>query len=117
MTRIQYIDCSKWKKVIGIILWIGATFGVGFGAYFMYENSFYLPNSSCFKFKQFDSSNNSYYDNTACSGDSGALLAFLWTLILLANGGNAFMIYHTLNEHYRWIEFRCGKKPNGDGFE
>lgn len=105
MTRIQYIDCSKWQKVLGIILWCGATIGLGVAIYGLVTYTYIEENESCYK-KSAELIN--------CVSDDGILVIVMWIVSLLANGGNIFGIYYVVNNHYKFIEFRCGKKPVGE---
>lgn len=112
MTHIQYINCDKWKKVIGISLWIGATIALGSCIYYLLNNTTFQIqdlHASCFI-----STHNNKPFNT-CIDDNGDLLGLIWFVALFVNSINYFMIYRSLNKHYQWIEFRCGVKPgNGD---
>ena len=39
MTYVQYINCHKWKNIICITLWVGATIGLGVALYFGYDQA------------------------------------------------------------------------------
>lgn len=110
MTHVHYIDCSKWKKVIGIVLWIGATIGLGFGIYYMNSFSYVEDDETCFKMSE----NNQGGSVISCSGDEGKTFYLVWSLLIVANGLNSFVIWHCLNNHYKWLEIRCGKKPKNE---
>lgn len=109
MTYVQYINCSKWKKVIGISLWIGSCIGLGYainlslpiwGSDSVYWN---ICNEA------FDFKTGGFYAD--CHPDwvkEGSLIG----LVVVLNAINYFMIWRTMNNHYQWLEIRCGVKPN-----
>lgn len=109
MTYVQYVNCDKWKKVIGISLWIGASIGLA-----------YLTNSSLGIWGKeipglvtcdviYDDKNMDF--RSSCNADYSKQGVIIGSMILL-NLINYFMIWRTMNNHYQWLEIRCGSKPD-----
>jgi hypothetical protein len=113
LTYVQYVDCSKWKKVLGISLWIGLTIGLGFifnftiGLYGTEQYGLF----ECHDYLSGKGSDPYVMVTTHCEPQL-SIETFFLIIAGLANAGNYFMIWRTLNNHYRWIEIRCGQKPD-----
>lgn len=109
MTHVQYIDCDKWKHVLGIVLWIGISVALGFFLYWaigLYGTQEYGM-SKCH-----DEFIGHILEMTSvCVPDYAGEIFFI-TLSSVLNFMNYFVIWKVLNNHYRWLEIRCGKKPD-----
>jgi len=110
MTYVQYINCDKWKKVIGITLWSGTTIGLG---YFLFFVSMSIHNDE-FRITKcddiYDFKLGGFKSDCHKEVDYSTLGLFLG-LAIAVNVGNWFMIWRTLNNHYRWLLIKCGTKP------
>ena len=106
MTYVQYINCDKWKKVIGISLWVGASIGLGFSEYICYEyyQNGYDPGYCTIAFSTTSEQNTCIKDH---AGNPTGLI-----LVSIVNVVNYIGIWYVMNNHYRWMEIRCGKKPS-----
>ena len=115
MTYVQYINCDRWKKVIGISLWIGTTIGLGIGLIIGYEGSVnpliipLKPNiyNSTQTTQDYTDALNSYYKAKNTNENN----AGLFILCLAGNLVNYPFILYALNKHYQWIEIKCGNRP------
>lgn len=113
MTRIQYIDCKKWERIIGITLWSLATIGLFYGLYALVS---YSLTQSAFR-TCIEYYSNGITVNTTCQVYSGIdvfAVIFAYALALLGNVGNVCSIWYVLNSHYRWLEIKCGSKPEDE---
>lgn len=120
MTYVQYINCDKWKKIIGITLWVGATIGLIIGLYFCIEyflNPVTLPkepdtslpddeyNKELHVYIEKENEYIQYIENIG-------FYQFNLILVFCANIANTCLIWYALNHHYEWIELRCGVKQS-----
>lgn len=118
MTYTQYVNCDKWKKVIGITLWVGACIGLGVllnGAIHIYgtqQYGLYVCGS------HFVVGNGTGWGSIveSCGADYQTE-TFILVAISAMNIANYFMIWRTLNNHYRWLEIKCGVKPKTEKVE
>lgn len=116
MTYVQYVNCSKWKKIIGIGLWIGASIGISFclmltiQIYGTEQDGLFL----CHDFISGSASDKYGMVTTKCEPDYQSQMVLLIITSAL-NVANYSMVWRTLNNYYRWIEIKCGERPlNGD---
>lgn len=113
MTYVQYINCDKWKKVIGITLWIGASLGLGVlldGAIQLYGTEKYGL-YDCHEVFNAESKDAPYGSvNEQCTPEYGVEIACIVAASAI-NIANYFMIWRTLNQHYQWLKIICGEKP------
>lgn len=106
MTVVWRINCSKWKTILGIVLWSGATIGL---ALVMLNVSTHISMNdqlTCFYDKD---KNIRDGNNVHCYNDGGIMFAFLWLLVLLGNGGNALAIWYVINRHFNLLKVECTK--------
>lgn len=111
MTYVQYINCDKWKKIVGIALWVGATIGLGFGIYELKNNISFENHTTCVPGNDYVTLDGILHYSTLCYADNGFLYYLYWFIAISANIVNGYMIYRTLNNHYKWLEIKCGVKP------
>lgn len=112
MTYVQYIDCDKWKKVIGITLWAGATIGL----------SFQLSNDIGYELNhKYTECHDWGLNDIWRDSSTGKVIPrcyldqtmVLWSVFVYGiNIFNYFMISYILNAYYQWFEIRCGTKPD-----
>ena len=97
MTRIITINCSKWKKVIGLTLWSGATIGLGVGLYCMIN---------WFLIHGFGACNLSGVKNW-CDSSLAVVMIILLAFALTSNFFNTLAIWMTINDHWKILEVKC----------
>jgi hypothetical protein len=112
MTHVQYIDCEKWKKVIGISLWAGLTILLAVGVWFGYNgimNPIPVPKEPSIlePVSQFSEHLNAYdyARNTNAVNQQTFFFSVFGTVV------NSSVIWYMLNFRYKWIEIKCGTKP------
>lgn len=117
MTYVQYINCNKWKKVIGISLWIGASIGLGYLTFCAVEQ-YGTTNNGLTELKLIKSnpptSDNPFGSNEYQDQPAYVVETFFLIVAGLGNFANYFMIWRSLNNHYQWLEIKCGVKPKTD---
>lgn len=114
MTKIITVDCDKWKTIIAITLWCSLTLGlvVGFilSVHYIQNPVIVPPAPSIYNNTQ---SNSQYYNllvSRQADIDKNDLGKLLYVLTLIGNIINIPFICFTLNNHYKWLEIKCGVK-------
>ena len=114
MTYVQYINCDKWRTIIGITLWTGATLGLLFGVYFgtiYIQNPLPVPTIPPVDGPETPSQFRAIIDaHDKASGENG-LGQLLFVFSLVGTIINTIVIWLVVNDHYKFIEIRCGVKP------
>lgn len=108
MTKVIGINCHKWLRVIGIVLWSGATLGLSFGIYYGYNgmvNPMQVPPipDIGLPLDAFDGQLNAH--NSAVETNQSNIGLF-W-LTLFASVFNFIGIWWTVNNHYKFVELKC----------
>ena len=100
MTKVIGINCHKWLKIIGIVLWSGATIGLGIGEYVAYIYAFvgvaYFPDDVC-KMKE-------YMNDSNCSKMEDQRWLVLSSIV---NIGNIIGMWLVINDKYKFFELKC----------
>lgn len=113
MTYTHYVDCAKWKKVIGIGLWITLSVLLAYGIYFtigLYgteKQGLYLCHDEYTNMEKFPHET----VQTVCEPDYPTQLICIGGTVLM-NIVNYVFVWRTLNRHYKWLEIKCGTKPD-----
>lgn len=116
MTHVQYINCDKWKRIIGLTLWGFATGGIIFCAideYTTYFTSFRVVISD------YDIHETCYHDYLRdgwrmCHQDQETDWDVMPIAVILSSilfVGNCIGIWIYVNHKYKFIELKCGIKP------
>lgn len=107
MTKVIGINCHKWLRIIGIILWSGATIGLGVGEYFGYDHLINGDPNSCHEdIKSWQN---------LCIQNSKDPIGI--TLVSIVNIGNITGMWLVINNKYKFVEIKClSKEQKLDNF-
>lgn len=117
MVKDVYIDCEKWQKVIGIILWSATTFGLAWGEYCIVSYIQTDKFDACIlSYSELTRDENGRVVSTTCADpsawrvfDPAAIVGLIFGSA--ANFFNTLFIWRVINSHYGLVRFHCGKKP------
>ena len=99
MTKTIQINCDKWKKIIGIVLWSGASIGLGIALYIGYDQAFNGYHPDCDKRLP-----DNWYKSCLQQAYKDP---FVLEISSVANIGNYIGIWIVTNKHYKWFEVKC----------
>lgn len=108
-----WVDCHKWKKVLGIGLWTAMTFGLCVGWYEMFEYGLIHYDDKWHGFCHEVYNYNNGVDSSSCDltlSDPKLVAGLVFSN--LSTWFNFWMIWRELNYRYRILEIKCGKKPD-----